>query len=191
MRTVLALVVLTGCGVGDISGGDDQASPDAPPGTFIDAMPAVDEPPGLVGVTSAHNAVRAGVGVGPLTWDPALAAIAQGWADQCVDNEAPAGLIDHNANRSATYPTYVGENVYGASGSATGTDAVSSWASESADYDYATNTCSGICGHYTQIVWRDTTKVGCGISTCAGLTYGHSIVCDYGPGGNVNGQRPY
>lgn len=192
MRTVLALVVLAGCGAGDITGaddtGDDVGGPDA--AVFVDA-PSADEPAGLEGTTAAHNAIRAGVGVGPLTWDPALAVIAANWAAQCVDNEAPAGLIDHNPGRSDTYPEYVGENIYGSSGGATGTAAVASWAEEEADYDYGSNTCNGICGHYTQIVWRDTTKVGCALHTCPGLTYGSTIVCDYGPGGNIGGLRPY
>ena len=73
----------------------------------------------------------------------------------------------------------------------TGPDAVSSWASEAADYDYASNTCAGVCGHYTQVVWATSTKLGCGVSTCPGLIYGHTIVCDYAPGGNISGQRPY
>jgi pathogenesis-related protein 1 len=195
MRIALALLLVAGCGAGDITTGDDTTGDDAPTidggGDDVpDATPA-NEPAGLMGTTSAHNAIRAGVGVGPLTWDPALAVIAQGWADQCVDQDAPIGLIDHNDNRSDTYPEYVGENVYGSGGSASGTDATALWASEESDYDYATNTCSGICGHYTQIVWRDTTKIGCGISSCPGLTYGNSVVCNYAPGGNVGGQRPY
>lgn len=186
---MLPALLLAACS-GDISGnpgddGDDTAG--AP-----DANVIVGEPPGLEGTTAAHNEVRAAHGVGPLSWDPALAAIAQGWADQCVDMEAPAGLIDHNANRSATYPTYVGENIYASSGQASGVDAVQSWVSEEQFYDYASNTCQGgqICGHYTQVVWAATTMVGCGINNCAGLTYPSSIVCDYGPGGN-DGNRPY
>ncbi|MCA9679617.1 MAG: Fis family transcriptional regulator, partial [Myxococcales bacterium] len=156
-----------------------------------DAAPIVGEPPGLVGITAAHNQVRASVGVGPMVWDPEVAAIAQGWADQCVDVTAPIGLVDHNAGRSDNYPGYVGENIYGSSGAVTGPDAVSSWASEAADYDYASNTCAGVCGHYTQVVWATSTKLGCGVSTCPGLIYGHTIVCDYAPGGNISGQRPY
>jgi hypothetical protein len=173
----------TGDDTGD-AGGDDAPTPDA-------ANPPEDEPAGLVGTTDAHNQVRAAHGIAPLVWDPALAVIAQGWAEQCVDTQAPIGLIDHNPDRSDTYPEYVGENIYGSSGGATGTAAVAAWASEEEDYDYASNTCAGVCGHYTQIVWADTTKVGCGIHTCPGLTYGSSIVCNYGPGGNIGGQRPY
>jgi uncharacterized protein YkwD len=165
------LVLLAACGGGDAPGSNE-------------------EPPALAGITAAHNAVRATVGVPPLVWDAQLTGIAQGWADQCVDVTAPAGLIDHNANRSATYPEYVGENIYGSTGPATPSAAVNDWASEASSYDYATDTCSSVCGHYTQVVWRTTTKVGCGISTCPGLTYSHSIVCDYAPGGNTGG-RPY
>lgn len=47
---------------------------------------------------------------------------------------------------------------------ATAAGAVSAWAAESTDYDYASNTCSGVCGHYTQVVWAATTQVGCGIA---------------------------
>jgi hypothetical protein len=150
------------------------------------------EPAGLAGITAAHNQVRAGVGVGPMTWSAALAATAQAWADTCTDVAAPIGLLDHNANRSVGAPYYVGENIYGSSGTADPQGAVASWASEVQYYTYATNTCAGgqVCGHYTQVVWAASLEVGCGLSSCPGLTYGSSIVCDYGPGGN-DGGPPY
>jgi len=73
------------------------------------------------------------------------------------------------------------------------TQVVDAWGAELADYSPATGSCAPHrqCGHYTQIVWADTTKVGCGIHTCPGLTYGSSVVCNYAPGGNIGGQRPY
>jgi len=191
MRIALALVLAAGCGPGSITGDDTTGDDSGGDDTVMPDGPSADEPAGLEGTTAAHNAVRATVGVAGLVWDPALAVIAQGWANQCVDQMAPTGLIDHNPGRSDTYPEYVGENIYASSGGATGTAAVSAWASEEADYDYASNTCNGVCGHYTQIVWRDTTKVGCALANCAGLSYPSSIVCNYAPGGNVNGQRPY
>ena len=200
-RCLLAALLLAGC-LGDITGNDDDQA-DARSGvdgnlgsdaTSIDARNdaahGTGEPAALAGITLAHNEVRAGVGVAPLEWDPALAAIAQAWADACVDNESPIGLIDHNANRSDDYPGYVGENIYGSSGTATGAAALSSWASEVEYYDYDTNTCSYVCGHYTQLVWATSEKLGCGISSCPGLSYGNGIVCNYSPGGN-SGGRPY
>ena len=64
---------------------------------------------------------------------------------------------------------------------------------------YSSNSCSGVCGHYTQIVWRSTTEVGCGLRVCTtgspfdshpGATW-TMVVCDYRPPGNFRGQRPY
>jgi uncharacterized protein YkwD len=147
------------------------------------------EPAELAGITAAHNQVRASVGVGPLTWDPALAATASAWVAQCIDGDRN-GLVDHNPGRSSGSPTYVGENIYGSTGNATGQAAVTAWAAEQAAYDYATNTCSAVCGHYTQVVWAASTRVGCAKHDCAGLTYRSTIVCDYAPGGNTGG-RPY
>jgi hypothetical protein len=162
-------------------------------GSPADAGPPPDqgEPSALEGITAAHNVVRAEKGVAPLTWDPDLAAVAQAWADACVDETAPSGLVDHNAGRSDNYPGYVGENIYGTSGSTVNPQsAVNSWAAEEANYDYDANTCSGVCGHYTQVVWAATTKLGCGVSNCSGLTYSGTLVCNYSPGGN-SGGRPY
>jgi pathogenesis-related protein 1 len=196
MHRPLAIASLTVAGLLSACGDDGGGAPatiDAAPSGAIDAAPVEGEPPGLVGTVAAHNAARAAVGVPPLTWDPQLAAIAQAWATRCVDTEQPIGLVDHNAGRSNGYPTYVGENIYGASGSASGTDAVASWLSEKASYDRPSNRCAAgqICGHYTQLVWRATTKVGCALHTCPGLRFGATVVCDYAPGGNVGGQPPY
>jgi len=133
---------------------------------FIDGFAV--EPPALSGITASQNVVRAGVGVAPLFWDERLAASAQSWVEQCVDVQAPAGLIDADPNRSVGYPWYVGENIFGSSG----------------------NTCTGICSHYLQVVWSSSVRIGCGTFNCPGLTFGNSLVCNYGPGG-ASGQRPY
>ncbi|TPP65506.1 GLIPR1 protein 1 [Fasciola gigantica] len=69
------------------------------------------------------------------------------------------------------------------------------WFDEHADYDFSSGNCrSGMCGHYTQLVWASTTHVGCGVRDCgfnANFPYGLSIVCNYGPGGNMIGELPY
>jgi hypothetical protein len=147
-------------------------------------------------ILDAHNGVRCGVTpaatvMPPLVWDARLEATAQAWANACFDAAAPAGLIDHNPNRSVGHPFYVGENIYASSGLAMPTNAVFLWAAESADYELSNNTCSGICGHYTQLVWANTRRVGCARSYCPLLAFSSSIVCDYGPGGNVGGLPPY
>lgn len=162
---------------------------DGPP-TDRDAQPT--EVPAIWATTlAAHNAARATVGTPALTWDAALADRAQSWASSCQDAEAPLGLVDHNADRSVGFAVYVGENVFGSSGViANYADAVATWVSEAADYNADANTCNGVCGHYTQVVWRDTTSVGCGAAVCGGLQFGHTVVCNYAPGGNTGG-RPF
>lgn len=151
------------------------------------------EPPELAGIVSAHNDARASVDAGlpPLTWDPTLADIARAWAAACQDETEPAGFIDHNSGRSDGYPTYVGENLFGSSEPSSAAEAVAGWMAEQVDYDYAANACSGVCGHYTQVVWKNTTRVGCAAADCPGLTFRYTVVCNYAPGGNLGGQRPY
>ena len=39
---------------------------------------------------------------------------------------------------------------------------VKGWLAEKADYNYASNSCSNVCGHYKQLVWAKTTKVRAG-----------------------------
>ena len=65
------------------------------------------------------------------------------------------------------------------------------WMSEASSYDYASGNI-GSAGHYTQVVWRDTQKVGCGASTCNIQGFdGIYWVCNYDPPGNLVGRRPY
>ncbi|MEP2025583.1 CAP domain-containing protein, partial [Reichenbachiella sp.] len=84
-----------------------------------------------------------------------------------------------------------GENIWaGTEGAFEPTDVVNSWGSEITDYNYESNTCATDkdCGHYTQIVWKNTTQVGCGVATCDGLDI---WVCQYDPPGNFIGEQPY
>ena len=141
-----------------------------------------------------HNAVRARAVPPPpsplpqLTWSAEAAAVAEAWAANCV--------YQHNAGRGPR-----GENIAANTppGSQTLASIVGLWASEAADYDYANNTCAPgkECGHYTQLVWRDTLRVGCAHRTCtANSPFGGGAswdfwVCDYEPPGNFVGQKPY
>ncbi len=55
------------------------------------------------------------------------------------------------------------------------------------------NTCQNgqVCGHYTQLVWANSNRVGCARVTCPSMTYKYNILCDYAPAGNYVGQWPY
>lgn len=151
----------------------------------------------------AHNGVRAraqpapSLPLVPLTWNDDLAKVATAYAQACT--------WGHNEQRSDQYnqlhgsDIYVGENLHmSTAATVTPNDAVTAWASEAPYYDYATNSCAPgqMCGHYTQLVWDETREVGCGAARCASVansdfTNAVYIVCDYAPGGNIQGVRPY
>jgi pathogenesis-related protein 1 len=132
---------------------------------------------------TAHNRVRSRVAVPPLAWSGEIAAVAQQWADHLLTT----GRFVHRPK--AQY----GENLYevrGTAGGATPAQVVAGWAGEVKDYDAARNTCraGAMCGHYTQLVWRDTKQVGCAV---ARQRTREVWVCNYGPPGNWIGERPY
>jgi uncharacterized protein YkwD len=128
---------------------------------------------------AAHNSVRARHGLPPLAWSDELAQYARKWANTLI----ATGEFSHSGS------SRLGENLFEISGaSATPYDVVSAWASEAKNYNYRNNTCSGRCGHYTQIVWRDTKLLGCGV---ARDRMREVWVCEYEPPGNFVGERPY
>lgn len=139
----------------------------------------------LAGITAAHDRVRATVGVAPLEWSPELARFAQRWADKLKQK----GCDLQHRPRSGPDAQKYGENIFSATGqSPTAAEVVDTWAAELADYDVKRNKCRGVCGHYTQIVWRASSRVGCAMASCGDTEV---WVCNYDPPGNFLGQRPY
>lgn len=128
----------------------------------------------------AHNAARAKVGVPPLTWNPKLAFDAENYA-----NQRSGTCLTVHSRESSLY----GENLAASNRYLSGVAAVELWVGEKSDYDYRSNTCTGVCTHYTQVVWRSSVEVGCANVRCN--NGGSFIVCKYFPKGNIIGQRPY
>jgi pathogenesis-related protein 1 len=130
-------------------------------------------------VIAAHNFYRSRVGSPPLAWSNDLADRAQAWATKLIDTGMFAQRRDG----------LFGENLFEITGGiANPFQIVSAWASEAANYNEATNSCTARCGHYTQVVWRSTKLVGCGVARKATREV---WVCDYAPHGNTIGERPY
>ncbi|VAW28221.1 hypothetical protein MNBD_BACTEROID06-1038, partial [hydrothermal vent metagenome] len=116
----------------------------------------------------------------PLEWDETLAKTALKWARQ-LKKEGCA--FKHSRTKG------LGENLFmGTTGFYNPKDVVDSWGNEIENYNYEDNSCSGVCGHYTQIVWATTKKVGCAKIKCDGNDI---WVCNYDPPGNWVGQKPY
>lgn len=130
-----------------------------------------------------HNAARRNVGVRPLVWDEKLAAYARRYA---AARSGDCALVHSHGPH--------GENLFRGSGVGwKPADVVAAWVRERGQYDRVSNACrggGGACGHYTQIVWRGTTAVGCALVPCAGGR-GTLGVCSYNPPGNYVGMRPY
>ena len=121
----------------------------------------------------AHNKDRAIHQVGPLSWDVDT----YNYAKKNADNYDCSGVLTH------THGQY-GENL--AAGFKDGPSAVEAWYVENEDYDYNTaNTYT----HFTQLVWKASTKVGCAYKDCRAENWGLYIICEYDPAGNIIGEN--
>ncbi|CAL5076989.1 unnamed protein product [Urochloa decumbens] len=132
-----------------------------------------------------HNAARNDVGVGAVSWDDDVAAFAQSYAAERAGDCA----LQHSGGG----PNGYGENLFmgGAGADWSASDAVGLWVAEKQWYDHDSNSCAAgeTCGHYTQVVWRDSTAIGCARVVCD--NGGIFITCNYNPPGNFEGQSPY
>jgi uncharacterized protein YkwD len=133
-----------------------------------------------------HNAQRRAAGVPPLAWDPKLAASAAAYARTM----SATGQLVHSPR--AARPG-VGENLWVGTAGAYGPDAgIASWAAEKSDYrdgvfPQVSRTGDWLdVSHYTQMIWRTTTHVGCGLARSPRWD---ALVCHYSPKGNRDGQR--
>ena len=133
----------------------------------------------------------------PLVWHDALAELAQNYSQTCTNTTG------HNSQRAMAVKgifSTVGENLYQGMGLHSSMNAgvvavrniTETWAMARKFYNHTANTCnaSATCADYTQIVWSNTTHIGCGITNCTSPDR-YIVVCNYGEAGNFTGQSPY
>lgn len=137
-------------------------------------------------ILAAHNIERARAGQAPLVWDDALGVGAAAYAQQM----AMTGLFQHS-NRQARRG--IGENLWmGSHGYFSLETMVGGWSSERRFFVpgvFPNNSSTGNwedVGHYTQMIWPATTRVGCALASTPRTDY---LVCRYSTAGNMDGHR--
>lgn len=137
-------------------------------------------------ILAAHNRERARVGVAPLRWDPHLAAAAASYGPTL----ARLGGLRHSSRADRLGQR---ENLWmGSRGAYAPEQMVQYWISEKAHYrpgmpfPHVSRTGNWAdVAHYTQVVWRGTTHVGCAIYPSKKWDF---LICRYSPPGNVQGR---
>lgn len=145
-------------------------------------------------ILSAHNAIRAEHGLVELKWSDDLSENATQWVGKLAS--------ERGCKMAHSYISGLGENLFWSSplvytqsrreiANVNPLDVVNAWAAEKKYYSLGSNRCSfgQVCGHYTQLIWRDTVKVGCAKAICDDKSQVWS--CNYSPPGNYVGQKPY
>jgi uncharacterized protein YkwD len=129
---------------------------------------------------NSHNLVRARHRVPPLVWDSQLALAAAQWAARCTFGHSGA--------------PGQGENLFASSAgtlASVADGALQSWYAEMRIYSFANPGYSPSTGHATQVLWKDSQRLGCAVQACLnGLNMGWGpdssiVVCRYYPPGNV------
>jgi hypothetical protein len=137
-------------------------------------------------ILAVHNQYRALVGSPALTWSATLANDAGPWANHLATSLTLT--LTHSGASGQ------GENLWGGTaGRFTYTQMAQAWADERAYFvtplfTSGTGTGGNVIGHYTQMVWKATTEVGCALGTGHGYDY---LVCRYTPQGNFIGANVY
>jgi hypothetical protein len=139
-------------------------------------------------VLASHNRERLTLGLPQLQWDEELAKGAKAWADHLAAN----GKFEHSPNIPGQ--PLEGENIWGGtSGAYYPEDMVGLWIAEKAHFTegvFPANSKTGRVqdvSHYTQLIWRRTGAVGCGISQKGEEEI---MVCRYSEPGNRRGVDP-
>jgi glioma pathogenesis-related protein 2 len=147
------------------------------------ALPDATTPEFQAEALAEANALRAKHHAPPLVMDPELNAYAQARAASRSEQERlNAGHADLREQ--------TGENIFWGGGSEAlpGSDAVTSWYDEIAAYDFATAQFSDEVGHFTQLVWKASTKVGIARAAGQGGEYFETyIVFVFEERGNLEG----
>ncbi|XP_037310582.2 cysteine-rich venom protein, partial [Pungitius pungitius] len=147
-----------------------------------------DKPAIQAEIKDVHNAFRRAVqptasDMLMMNYSQEVAASAQAWVDQCI--------LGHGNPSTRTLNGYeMGENLFYSSSPNSWTAVVTAWHNEVSNYLYPNGSSNGkTVGHYTQVVWNSSYKVGCGMTLCPNNIYFYA--CHYFRAGNFKSWPPY
>ncbi|XP_010216306.1 PREDICTED: glioma pathogenesis-related protein 1-like [Tinamus guttatus] len=158
-------------------------------------LPSITDKAFIEECVRGHNDCRAKVSPAAsnmryMTWDAALARTARAWANKC--------RFQHNTRLREKYQchpnfTSIGENIWlGSHQMFTVVGAIATWYNEVRFYTFDTRKCTKVCGHYTQVVWDRSYKVGCAVAFCkkvGAFKNAALFVCNYAPGSVTEEER--
>ncbi|KAI1799015.1 PR-1-like protein [Daldinia bambusicola] len=155
-----------------------------PPPIPSDAPSFADHVAFTYAILNSTNFHRAAHNASAVRWNATLEDFATGYlsAHSSRDDDGDGKERETCTMKHSGGP--YGENL--ALGCADAGDCVDMWAHEAVQYDFDYPGFTHETGHFTQLVWRDTTDVGCGAKLCPG-NYGWYLVCEYWPRGNIVG----
>lgn len=139
-------------------------------------------------ILAAHNIERSMIGVAPLRWDPGLAQAAASYGPSLER----LGRLEHSPRQGRPGQR---ENLWmGSRGMFSPEQMVATWSAEKRAYRHGIFPQVSRTGnwldvaHYTQMIWRGTTHVGCAIHSDRHFDY---LICRYSPPGNRDGEAAF
>ncbi|NWW97359.1 GRPL2 protein, partial [Caloenas nicobarica] len=153
----------------------------------LPTLPKITDKKFIEQCVSTHNKLRSGVqppasNMRYMTWDAALARTARAWGKKCT--------VQHNTyldKKHQCHPNFtsVGETLWlGNRKIFHVANAIKLFYDEVKYYNFSTQKCSKVCGHYFQVVWDISYKVGCAATLCKevlGIRDAVIFICNYSP----------
>ncbi|XP_006524099.1 cysteine-rich secretory protein 2 isoform X1 [Mus musculus] len=122
-----------------------------------------------------------------MEWSIQATTNAQKWANKCI--------LEHSSKDDRKINIRCGENLYMSTDPTLWSTVIQSWYNENEDFVYGVGAKpNSAVGHYTQLVWYSSFKIGCGIAYCPNQdNLKYFYVCHYCPMGNnvMKKSTPY
>lgn len=123
-------------------------------------------------ILNSTNVYRSEHNASDVTWNETLADFASDYLDDVEDCAFEHSGGPYGENLAIGYPN--------------ATASVEGWGEERDKYKFGNPGFTHDTGHFTQLVWKNTTDVGCDRKLCG--EKGWYLVCEYWPRGNVMDQ---